>query len=125
MLWVGRRAATTFAYCEGISHIAAAAGDEKELFGGVRLLRLGGHFPGSAVLHWSKGANGKGILCTGIALLPCCKSHLLGLTAMPLLACRVQYQITCTCSMLLSRGKGVLACSYKYLTQPFGHSTTA
>ena len=42
-------------------------GDEKELFGGARLLRLGGHFPGSAVLHWSGGAGGKGILCTGDA----------------------------------------------------------
>ena len=43
------------------------SGDEKELFGGARLLRLGGHFPGSAVLHWSGGAGGKGILCTGDA----------------------------------------------------------
>ena len=101
-----------------------AAGDEKELFGGARLLRLGGHFPGSAVLHWSKGANGKGILCTGIALLYCCTPHLLGLTAMPLLACRVQYQMTCPSSVSLSRGKGVLACSHKYLSQPFGHSIT-
>lgn len=44
------------------------SGDEKELFGGARLLRLGGHFPGSAVLHWSAGAGGKGVLCTGQAL---------------------------------------------------------
>ncbi|CAK0774518.1 hypothetical protein CVIRNUC_004176 [Coccomyxa viridis] len=47
------------------SHIQPWSGDEKELFGGARLLRLGGHFPGSAVLHWSGGADGKGILCTG------------------------------------------------------------
>lgn len=32
------------------------------------MLRLGGHFPGSAVLHWDKGCQGKGILCTGAAL---------------------------------------------------------
>lgn len=44
------------------------SGDEKELFGGARLLRLGGHFPGSAVLHWSAGAGGKGVLCTGQTL---------------------------------------------------------
>lgn len=43
----------------------AMLGNEKELFGGARLLRLGGHFPSSAVLHWSAGAAGKGVLCTG------------------------------------------------------------
>jgi len=43
----------------------AVLGNEKELFGGARLLRLGGHFPSSAVLHWSAGAAGRGVLCTG------------------------------------------------------------
>ena len=43
----------------------AMLGNDKELFGGARLLRLGGHFPSSAVLHWSAGAAGKGVLCTG------------------------------------------------------------
>lgn len=47
-------------------HACTVSGDEKELFGGTRLLRLGGHFPGSAVLHWSNGAAGKGVLCTGV-----------------------------------------------------------
>ena len=47
------------------------SGDEKELFGGARLLRLGGHFPGSAVLHWSAGAGGKGVLCTGQTTCHC------------------------------------------------------
>lgn len=31
----------------------------------VTLVRLGGHFSGSAVLHWSGGADGKGMLLTG------------------------------------------------------------
>jgi glyoxylase-like metal-dependent hydrolase (beta-lactamase superfamily II) len=31
----------------------------------VTLVRLGGHFSGSTVLHWSGGASGKGILLTG------------------------------------------------------------
>ncbi|MBV9229148.1 MAG: MBL fold metallo-hydrolase [Chloroflexi bacterium] len=35
------------------------------LMDGVTLLRLGGHFSGSAVLHWSGGADGQGILLTG------------------------------------------------------------
>jgi hypothetical protein len=32
---------------------------------GVRLLQLGGHFPGSAVAHWAAGAGGKGVLLGG------------------------------------------------------------
>ena len=59
-----------------------SAEDEKELFGGARLMRLGGHFPGSAVLHWSKGADGKGILCTGVALYYYSRSPSPDLTAM-------------------------------------------
>ena len=31
----------------------------------VTLINCGGHFPGSSVLHWSKGANGQGVLLTG------------------------------------------------------------
>ncbi len=32
---------------------------------GLDLYRLGGHFKGGAVLHWSKGNEGKGCLLTG------------------------------------------------------------
>jgi hypothetical protein len=32
---------------------------------GVRLLQLGGHFPGSAVAHWAAGAGGNGVLLGG------------------------------------------------------------
>jgi glyoxylase-like metal-dependent hydrolase (beta-lactamase superfamily II) len=32
---------------------------------GVTLVQCGGHFPGSAVLHWSAGAAGAGVLCSG------------------------------------------------------------
>ena len=32
---------------------------------GIRLVRCGGHFPGSAVLHWEAGAGGAGALLTG------------------------------------------------------------
>ena len=32
---------------------------------GLTLIRCGGHFPGSQVLHWSGGANGGGALLTG------------------------------------------------------------
>jgi glyoxylase-like metal-dependent hydrolase (beta-lactamase superfamily II) len=40
-------------------------GDEIEPLDGVRVLRLGGHFRGSTVLHWAAGAGGKGALLTG------------------------------------------------------------
>jgi glyoxylase-like metal-dependent hydrolase (beta-lactamase superfamily II) len=32
---------------------------------GLRLIRCGGHFPGSCVLHWPAGAGGSGALLTG------------------------------------------------------------
>jgi len=40
-------------------------GETKELAPGVTLLRCGGHFAGSTVLHWLGGAGGKGALLTG------------------------------------------------------------
>jgi len=41
------------------------SGDELALPGGLRLLRLGGHFPGATVLHWPAGAGGRGALLSG------------------------------------------------------------
>jgi hypothetical protein len=41
------------------------SGESFQLMDDVTLIRLGGHFPGSAVCHWASGANGKGILFTG------------------------------------------------------------
>ena len=35
------------------------------LLPGVRLVQVGGHFPGSAVIHWEAGANGRGVLLSG------------------------------------------------------------
>ena len=43
-------------------------GDRRELGEGVTLIRCGGHFPGSAVLHWAQGADGRGALLTGDTL---------------------------------------------------------
>lgn len=37
----------------------------KQVLPGVTLVQCGGHFPGSAVLHWQHGAGGKGVLLTG------------------------------------------------------------
>jgi glyoxylase-like metal-dependent hydrolase (beta-lactamase superfamily II) len=36
-----------------------------EVLPGVTLIQCGGHFPGSAVLHWASGADGRGVLLSG------------------------------------------------------------
>ena len=40
-------------------------GETKSLFGGLTLIRCGGHFAGGTVAHWPDGANGKGALLVG------------------------------------------------------------
>jgi hypothetical protein len=41
------------------------SGETQPLVEGVTAIRCGGHFAGSAVLHWAAGAAGKGALLTG------------------------------------------------------------
>ena len=43
-------------------------GKPLEMVPGVTLIQCGGHFPGSAVLHWGQGADGKGAICVGDTL---------------------------------------------------------
>lgn len=38
---------------------------EREVLPGVTLSQPGGHFPGSAVVHWDAGAEGRGVLLSG------------------------------------------------------------
>ena len=38
------------------------AGDTYPLVDGLTLVRAGGHFEGSALLHWAGGADGRGVL---------------------------------------------------------------
>jgi hypothetical protein len=38
-------------------------GESVRLFPDVPLIRGGGHFPGSSMLHWAKGADGRGLVC--------------------------------------------------------------
>ena len=40
-------------------------GERRPLPGGLTVIRCGGHFPGSALLHWPAGAGGRGVLLTG------------------------------------------------------------
>jgi hypothetical protein len=44
-------------------------GETYELLPGVTVLRSGGHFPGSSVLHWAEGADGKGALFTADTIM--------------------------------------------------------
>ena len=41
------------------------SGDSLALAEGLTLIRVGGHFEGSTVLHWAAGANGQGALLSG------------------------------------------------------------
>jgi glyoxylase-like metal-dependent hydrolase (beta-lactamase superfamily II) len=40
-------------------------GETQPLVEGIRLIRCGGHFEGSTVLHWAQGGEGRGALLTG------------------------------------------------------------
>ena len=44
------------------------SGDARPLFGGLNLVRLGGHFPGGTVCHWPAGADGEGAILAGDVL---------------------------------------------------------
>jgi hypothetical protein len=43
--------------------------NETQIFSGIHVIRCGGHFPGSSVLLWQHGANGKGALFAGDTLM--------------------------------------------------------
>ena len=45
------------------------SGETLDLGQGVTLIRCGGHFEGSTVLHWAAGAEGKGALFTGDTIM--------------------------------------------------------
>jgi glyoxylase-like metal-dependent hydrolase (beta-lactamase superfamily II) len=45
------------------------SGDEREIAPGLTLIRCGGHFAGSTVLHWAGGAEGRGALLTGDTIM--------------------------------------------------------
>ena len=39
-------------------------GESLEIMPDVTMVRGGGHFPGGSMLHWAKGAGGRGVLCS-------------------------------------------------------------
>lgn len=42
----------------------------REITDGLTLHQVGGHFAGSAVVHWAAGADGRGVLLTGDSVFP-------------------------------------------------------
>ena len=44
-------------------------GETLDLGQGITLIRCGGHYPGSTVLHWADGADGKGVLMTADTIM--------------------------------------------------------
>lgn len=44
--------------------------DRREVADGVTLHRVGGHFPGQAVVEWRSGAEGRGVLLAADAIVP-------------------------------------------------------
>jgi glyoxylase-like metal-dependent hydrolase (beta-lactamase superfamily II) len=58
-LWLGRND-PIIEYWSGSQTIAE----------GLTLHQTGGHFPGSAVVHWTAGAGGRGVLLTGDSVYP-------------------------------------------------------
>lgn len=46
-------------------HILFWSDETHSLTHDITLVRLGGHFSGSSVLHWKSGAEGRGVLLTG------------------------------------------------------------
>ena len=44
-------------------------GETREIAPGITLIRTGGHFTGSTVLHWAEGAEGRGVLMTGDSIM--------------------------------------------------------
>ncbi|MGJ5049726.1 MBL fold metallo-hydrolase [Bradyrhizobium oligotrophicum] len=56
--------------------IAPWTGDRLAISDDIVLLRTGGHFAGATILHWRKGADGKGALLTGdIAMVAMDRRH--------------------------------------------------
>jgi hypothetical protein len=47
----------------------------REVLPGVTLVQCGGHFAGSAVLHWAEGAEGRGAILTGDTIRPNTDRH--------------------------------------------------
>jgi glyoxylase-like metal-dependent hydrolase (beta-lactamase superfamily II) len=44
--------------------------DHQDVLPGLTVVQCSGHFPGSAVLHWPAGANGRGAIMTGDTIRP-------------------------------------------------------
>lgn len=58
------------------SHVSLWYGTEKELWDGVRLINVGGHFPGSSILHVPFLSTGSTVLCGDTFYISPSKKHM-------------------------------------------------
>jgi hypothetical protein len=70
--WAQTFGATIYLHADDRAHVMRPdpaitfwEGETLQLFGGLTLIRCGGHFAGAQVLHWLAGADGRGALLTG------------------------------------------------------------
>ena len=57
--------------------------DPFDVLPGIRLMQLGGHFPGSTVAIWEAGADGRGVLLAGDAIFPVADGNVTFLRSYP------------------------------------------
>ena len=70
--WAQAFGATIYLHTDDQAHVMRPdpvitfwEGETLPLFGGLSLIRCGGHFAGAQVLHWPDGAGGRGAMLTG------------------------------------------------------------
>lgn len=70
--WAQTFGASIFLHADDRAHVMRPdpaisfwQGETLPLFGGLTLIRCGGHFAGAQVLHWPAGAAGSGVMLTG------------------------------------------------------------
>lgn len=65
------------------SHLSLWSGIEKELWDGIRIINIGGHFPGSSILHVPFLSSEGAILCGDTFVVSPSKNHIAAITAIP------------------------------------------
>lgn len=70
--WAQTFGATVYLHADDQAHVMRPdpaitfwEGETLPLFGGLTLIRCGGHFAGAQVLHWPEGAGGRGAMLAG------------------------------------------------------------
>ncbi|WP_244213504.1 hydrolase [Glutamicibacter nicotianae] len=65
------------------SDVITAWSEPFDVLPGIKLMQLGGHFPGSTVAVWEAGADGRGVLLAGDAIFPVADGNVTFLRSYP------------------------------------------